>query len=88
MEQQRDIGIVAERTQYAAGMRLTYRLTFEKGFWLTVVCGKEDARRYLGSDMESAWLLFCLCVKGGVTPCTLGDVCDDFFYAQAANIGA
>lgn len=87
MESEQDIKILAERTQHAAGLSLLYRLEFSKGFWLSVTNGEEQASAFLGSDMECAWLLFCQCTKGCVTPCTLEAVCEDFFYVQSVNVG-
>jgi len=87
MEQQHDMRILAERTQFAAGLSLAYRLAFENGFWITVDCGEDAEQAFLGSDLESAWRLFCACVEGCVTPCTLDDVCRDYFCFQSSNIG-
>ena len=74
--------VLAERTAYAARMSLRYRLERENGFWISVTSGTDTARAYLGSDLETAWSLFCACERGRVTPCTLEDVCCDFFYAK------
>ena len=87
MESESDINILAERTQHTAGLSFFYRLGFSKGFWLTVSSREEEASTFLGSDLESAWRLFSLCAKGLVTPCTLEEVCTDFFWKQSANIG-
>ena len=87
MESERNIEILAERTQHAAGLSFLYRLEFSKGFWITVAKGEEEERAFVGGDMELACLLFSLCVKGCVTPCTLGEICTDFFWMQSANIG-
>ena len=87
MESACNIEILAERTQHTAGLSFSYRLGFSKGFWLTVESEAEQERIFLGSDMESVWALFSLCVQGCVTPCTLEDVFVDYFYTRGANIG-
>ncbi len=81
--QTKETTVLAERTAYTARMGLHYRLESEKGFWISVTSETDSARAYLGSDLETAWSLFCACVKGTVTPCSLEDVCCDFFYEKA-----
>ena len=77
---------LAYRERRFARMQVSYCLEHSGGFWLSVDSGGESAREYLGSDLESAWLLFCLAVEGEVTPCTLDAVCEDFFY-QTRSFG-
>jgi len=79
----REITVLAERTVHAAPLCLRYRLECDDGLWISVESGLDRERVLLGSDLEAVWLLFCACVRGNVTPCTLEDVCMDFLYARA-----
>ena len=60
-------------------LHLIYRLECRDGFWISVVLGKEQATEFVGSNLERAWGLYRAVSEGAVTPCTLGDVCRDFF---------
>ena len=75
--------VLAERVSYVAQRCVHYRLESENGFWIAVDGEDDSARVGLGSDLEAAWSIFCACVKGGVTPCTLEDVCCDFLYCSS-----
>lgn len=60
-------------------LHLIYRLECNRGFWLSVALGDERADTFVGSDLERAWELFGAVSAGRVTPCTLEEVCADFF---------
>ena len=85
MDQIRKTTVLAERTIHTARLCLRYRLECDNGFWISVAGEKELARVPLGSDLEAAWSLFCSCVRGSVTPCSLEEICEDFFFLQSAR---
>lgn len=60
-------------------LHLIYRLECRDGFWISVALGKEQSAEFVGSDLERAWGLYCAVSEGAVTPCTLEDICNDFF---------
>ena len=71
--------VLAVREEWLERMHLEFRLECLEGFWLSVTMQKERACVFVGSDLERAWELFCAVSRGGVTPCTLEDVCRDYF---------
>ena len=71
--------VLAVRETECGPLHLIYRLECLDGFRISVSLREECESVFAGSDPERAWELFCAVSRGGVTPCTLADVCDDYF---------
>ena len=78
--------VLKEEQVLFGGLSLYYRFTVESlrgepRFGVAVELGDENARGYLGNNLNRAWDLYVTIVKGAVTPCSLSDVLADFTVA-------
>ena len=76
-----------ERLIYSATAQVgeeeaSYRLWEHTSGFFVEICLKQESRCCaVGASLSRAVTLFELLVSGGVTPCTLGDVVEDFMAA-------